>query len=415
MAGEEYRDYLILDGVGGTSQVKDGRNPLAGSFDWADRNKGAKRSDVSVEMGGSNTRLGGGVATLSGERGFKYGRKSMPTGGAGVANALGYGVEDNARHAIFAIADLPQLPDTINLIGWSRGAVTALVIANMLYDPSTTEGLLRQIKINVFAVDPVAGDKAGTKDGAESRRLIPPNVKNYLAVLNKGENRNTFSPQDLGRVIVVNTAASNVVFLTFPGEHDSCAQNSNPNAKEVSDIAWSLAFRFLDHFGTRITPPGTTIGDEAAFARYCAITVKGEQYAGVKQKGFKQFLIGKGFGSRSMTNELEAYTLFSDYFVNEHHRMLFERLLPQLYGWLFRPPGPAQTGLASRKIPTASAMGQEIAGAAAMGNHVLESLSLLGVEASGAVIALPGPGSGMDGKLNAFRQTGSLVTMGVVG
>lgn len=221
MAGEEYRDYLILDGVGGSSVAKDGRNPVAGSFDWADRDKGAKRGDRSVEMGGRNTRLGGGVATRSGERGFRYGRESMPLGGAVGANAIGYGVEDNARHAIVTIANLPQLPDTINLIGWSRGAVTALVIANMLYDPSSTEGL-------------------------------------------------------------------------------------------------------------------------------------------------------------------------------------------------FRPAGGAATGLTGRKIATSSAMGQEIAGAAAMGQHVLASLALLGVAADGAIIALPAPGSGMDGRHAAFRQTGDLVQMGVV-
>ena len=404
MAGSEYADYLILDGVGGKSQARDGKNPVAGSFDWADRNKGTKSPNVSAEMGGSNTKKG---------TAFKYGREAMPTGGANVANAIGYGVEDNARHAIVALADLPQLPDTINLIGWSRGAVTALVIANMLYDPSSTEGLFRQIKVNIFAVDPVAGGDAGTKNGAESRRLIPPNVKQYLSVLNTGENRNTFAPQDLSRVIVVDANASNVVFLPFPGKHDSCAQNSNPNAKEVSDIAWSLAFRFLGHFGTRITPPGMVLSDPTAFSRYCAITVKGEQYAAVKQKGMYQRLIGMGLGKRSITGELASYTRFSDYFVNEHHRMLFQRLLPQLYGWIFQPASGSNTGLTSRKIATSSAMGQEIA-SVAMGGHVRESLALLGVNVNGSVITLPGPGSGMDGKPGAFRQTGDLMPMGVV-
>ena len=72
------------------------------------------------------------------------------------ASASGFGVEDNARHAIVTIANLDTLPQTINMIGWSRGAVTALVIANLLFDPSTTEGLFRQVNVNIFAIDPVA-------------------------------------------------------------------------------------------------------------------------------------------------------------------------------------------------------------------------------------------------------------------
>ncbi|HEX4683837.1 MAG TPA: hypothetical protein VH277_14055, partial [Gemmatimonadaceae bacterium] len=317
MQGAEYTDYLILDGVGGTSKEKDGRNPMAGTFDWADRNKGAKSSKVSVEMGGSNKKLAGGVLTPSGERSFTYGRETAPYGGKTAASAVGYGVEDNARHAVVAIANLSELPTTINLIGWSRGAVTALVIANMLYDPSTTEGLFRQIELNIFAIDPVAGSDAGVKGGAESRRLIPPNVKTYLGLLNTNENRKTFAPQDLARVVVLDPGISNVVFLPFPGKHDSCAQSSNPNAQEVSDIAWSLAFRFLQHWGTSLKGGPVMCNDRGMFARYCAITVKTEQYEGVKQKGLFQRAIGMGFGERSMKSELETYTRFSDYFVNE--------------------------------------------------------------------------------------------------
>jgi hypothetical protein len=408
MAGEEYKQYLILDGVGGTPQGDGGANPLAGSFDWADRNKGAKSKDVSVEMGGSNKKMG---SRVGGSR-FKYGREKMPVGGAAGANIVGYGVEDNARHAIVTIANLPQLPDTINLIGWSRGAVTSLVIANMLYDPTSTEGLFRTVNVNIFAIDPVAGDKAGTKDGAESRRLITPNVKNYLCVLNTGENRKTFSPQDLSRVIVVDAGSTNAVFLPFPGKHSSCAQNNDPKAKEVSDIGWSLGITFLENFGTRFSPLPPRCLPFEAFARYCAITTKAEHYARIRQKGLKQRLIGKGFGKRAMTEELEAYTQFSDYFVNEHHRRLFERKMPALYAWLFTR-NHAAVGLMSRKVPLSHPIGQEVEAAR---GYALPSLALLGVEMENGVVSLPAPASGMDGQMDSFRQTGGdLMAMGVLG
>jgi hypothetical protein len=404
MAGDEYKDYLILDGVGGTpSKGWGGRDPLAGSFNWADRNKGAKSGKASVEMGGSNKKLGSG--------GFKYGRESMPTGGATGANIVGYGVEDNARHAIVALADLARLPDTVNIIGWSRGAVTALVIANMLYDPSSTEGLFRQVKVNIFAIDPVAGGDAGTKNGAESRRLITANVKNYLSVLNTGENRKTFSPQDLSRLIIADPGSSNVVLLPFPGKHSSCAQNNDPNAKEVSDIAWSLGITFLEHFGTNFSPRPPRCLPYESFARYCAITTKGEKYAGIRQKGLKQFMIGKGLGERSMATELEKYTQFSDYFVNEHHRRMFERKMPNLYRWLFTRD-QAVAGLAGRKVGSGHSIWQEVETAK---GYALPSLALLGVTTEGSIVGLPAPGSGMDGRADAFRQGGGdLGGMGVL-
>jgi hypothetical protein len=141
-AGTEYQDYLILDGVAGSPKNKEGKNPMAGTFNWADKNK-APEGDTPLELGGGKVK------------------------GSLAASATGHGVDDDTRHAIVTIANLRELPETVNLIGWSRGAVTCLTIANMLYDPSTTEGLFRQIKVNIFAVDPVAGAEAGQGKVAE--------------------------------------------------------------------------------------------------------------------------------------------------------------------------------------------------------------------------------------------------------
>src|SRR5580698_487313 len=95
--GEEYKDYLILDGVGGKPTTTKAQNPMAGTFNWADKNKSAK-GKTSVELGGGKTK------------------------GAIAANATGFGVEDNARHAVVTIANLPKPPKTVNMVGWSRGS-----------------------------------------------------------------------------------------------------------------------------------------------------------------------------------------------------------------------------------------------------------------------------------------------------
>src|SRR5271165_1183227 len=93
-AGEEYTDYLILDGVGGKPKNKEGENPMAGTFNWADKNK-APKGKTPLEQGGGQVR------------------------GKIMASATGHGVDDNTRHAVVTIANLldkPQgLPDTVNL------------------------------------------------------------------------------------------------------------------------------------------------------------------------------------------------------------------------------------------------------------------------------------------------------------
>jgi hypothetical protein len=236
-------------------------------------------------------------------------------------------------------------------------------------------------------------------------------VKNYLCVLNTGENRNTFSPQDLSRVIVANADSSNIAFLPFPGKHSSCAQNNDPRAKEISDIAWTLAADFMENFGTQFKPPPPRCQSWEMFARYCVLTARAQKYAKIKQKGLKQRLIGLGLGRRTMTEDLGSYTSFSDYFINEHHRRLFHRKLPALYRWVFTRDG-ASAGLMSRKISSTHPIAQEIE---QVKGYALPSLALLGVTTEDGLVKLPAPGSGIDNKPVASGQiNANLAIMGVI-
>jgi len=76
----------------------------------------------------------------------------------GVESASGGGVQENVDNTVELILALnlaSQKPDAINMIGWSRGAVTCIRIAWKLYQ--SQDGNIRDIPINIFAVDPVAG------------------------------------------------------------------------------------------------------------------------------------------------------------------------------------------------------------------------------------------------------------------
>jgi len=380
--GTEYRDYLILDGVGGTPKGK--TNPMAGTFNWADRNK-APKGKTPLEQGG-------GPVTKT----------------AVVASATGFGVEDNARHAIVTIANLDPLPQTVNLIGWSRGAVTALVIANLLFDPSTTEGLFRQINVNIFAVDPVAGADTGIGPNAESRRLITPNVKNYLGIISTGENRNTFKPQDLARVHIADLT-SNVMFLPFPGKHSSSAQNNDPKALEISQISWSLAVQFLRFFGTPCDRMMHLFSIQDHLEKYSYVLLNYKQFAKIKQSGLKQRLIGLGFGKRDINEHMTDYVRYPEYFINEHHRACFDFLYPNLSRWLLSPPSPNWASEKQQVI-------DEIKNQTATSPEFTKTLPRLGVtfDENGNP-DLPGPGlMRHQTALTDSQAKGSLLRMGLV-
>jgi hypothetical protein len=391
--GTEYTNYLILDGVGAKPRNKEGKNPMAGTFNWADRDK-APKGKTPVELGGGRTR------------------------GALMAQATGFGLDDNVRHAVVTIANLldgPGLPDTVNLIGWSRGAITAISIANALFDPATTEGLFRSIKCNIFAIDPVAGAEAGHGPDAESKRLVPPTVRNIMVLLAIGENRKTFAPQDLSRIQVVDSAASNIVFLPFPGKHDTVAQQNDPRAQEVSSVCWTLAYRFLQRMGTNPGTPARQLHtDEQMLEDYSGMVLRRPAYAKIKHSGLKQRVIGKGLAKREFAKHLDEYVRSPDYFINEHHRALFMRLFPQVYNWVFTF-ADFMPGLRSRKVGTTHPVGRELAYAIMVLPTFFETLYGLGFDVQGTVFTLPRPASGFDAKSAMNNQVrGDLRAMGAL-
>ena len=257
----------------------------------------------------------------------------------------GFGVENNARHAIATIANLPTLPKTINMIGWSRGSITAMMIAYMLYDPET-EGLFRQIDVNIFAFDPVAGQDAGIGEHSASRRTIAGNVKNFLAILAMSENRSTFRPQDLSRVLVLDKK-SNVMFLPMPGKHSTAPQCNDERADEVSEVSWSMAVQFLKNFSTPITNSGLIMSRSGYLENYSYMTMHREELAKIKhvyhtrgeaKDNLTLFFSTKGKReTRAFTKNLSDYVRNADYFVNEHHRAVFDLEMPHLSRWLFEP------------------------------------------------------------------------------
>ncbi len=265
----------------------------------------------------------------------------------------GYGWDDNIAEAIALLfqkgvnEEVQPSGDTsrpvstihrINMIGWSRGAVTCLRIANRLDEMGLP------LEINIFAVDPVAGGDAGTR--LEDTRIIPPNVRNYLATLAMDEQRKGFAPQDLSRITVREAGKSNVVFLPFPGKHNTQVRLDNPGINEAARVVWHLAYRFLTNFGTPLDVGFTELLRPArALDEYARMLLKRGRYHELRNQGMKQRVQG-GLGGRQFTGmdqqphqltlpALSQYITDYNCFVNVHHRVLFEQLYPKTMNWFF--------------------------------------------------------------------------------
>jgi|SRR5208283_3594491 len=308
--GTEYRDFLICDGPGSnpTSSVTPGRfNPFT-------RDKQAKSTFGNKEMGNTHTNW-----KLTG-------------------TMTGAGWDDNVIHAVATIAELDPAPTAINMLGWSRGAVTCTKMAFRLRE------IFPQIPVNIFAVDPVAG--IGNK-GDEDASTIRGNVKNYLAVLSMHETRGFFKPQDIKRVTFTNRG-TNAIYLPFPGNHGgqvNLDKSVKKNLGESPQLVWYLAMTFLQHFGTAFTSPPSPVYDGREQCNlYAKMTLKMSAYK-KSSPGPTQALLGGRKTRDFLNNKVDQYVKFSDFFINEHHRRIFKRTFPKIYAWVFENQGTDTAGV----------------------------------------------------------------------
>jgi len=161
-AGAENRDWIINDGPGSYSHA-------AGSS--------APASDRGLAAQAKTPGTCDPVSGLKNKSSFAVTR--------GVVD--GFGWEENVAHTLAVLNATIDLPTNINMVGWSRGAITCFMIAHALLNNPRTSA----IPVNIFAFDPVPGP--GNFDDP-NKVTLPTNVRAYAAVVQEDERRKIFRP-----------------------------------------------------------------------------------------------------------------------------------------------------------------------------------------------------------------------------
>lgn len=181
--------------------------------------------------------------------------------------AFGNGWDDNVYKVVWLVQHLifeeDRPIDTVNIVGWSRGAVTSLKMANKLF-----EVFEDTIRVNIVAIDPVPG---GLTRETLDTKIIPPNVRDYLAVLALDDDRSNFQPLDRSKVRLMAPRSqlgrsgnpdtrnpmhlvTRVHFLPMPGNHSDLVNSelSSPHVGRSAELTGHVAWRFLTAHGTEM-------------------------------------------------------------------------------------------------------------------------------------------------------------------
>ena len=348
VAGTEYKDFLITDGPGSKGTAK---APMPGTFDPFTKDKVAKKK--TEEWSKTPTRT---LANISGKE-----QRFFEPAGHGVLKAIvpekqhagitGEGWDDNIRHVIATLAELPSSSGTINMIGWSRGAVTCLRMANWI-----REFLGPGFEINIFAIDPVAGLDAGVE--LKDTAVIPRTVRNYVAILALDEMRGDFAPQDLSRIKIEDPTETNVAFLPFPGVHNTPVIEKDAKLAEVTKVVRHLGYKFLTKHGTAFKKAETTFTASQLCELYAAMQQKREGYRAMMKKDVEARLSG-GIVERGVRQHAASYVhADAKFFINEHHRECMKRAAPDVYNYFFTKGVPNPLNKATTSYRASDPWGQ---------------------------------------------------------
>jgi hypothetical protein len=256
---------------------------------------------------GSKAKVAGSGAATPGSGLFKQLR----------GNISGHGWEQNVANSMNVIRFIHKSSPlaTVNMAGWSRGAITCHMLAHALHkDPATAN-----IAVNIFAVDPVAGP--GNREDPEKVTLAP-NVHDYMAILSEDESRKIMKPVDVRALCAKENVPGKRKWYSIPGEHNTGVMQGTPASK----IIWFLAQKFLHKRGTEFKKR-IELSPLQVCELYAGIRIYMQTFRGMHGTAGKQL----GRRNRNVANDFRD----TAYFVNAHHVSQFKKAFPVLYGRIF--------------------------------------------------------------------------------
>jgi len=264
-------------------------------------------------------------------------------------NLGGVGTQDNIINTIqwlwFEYYRLGAPPITaINLCGWSRGAVTCIMLAHAIEEAGFREKI-PALKVNIFAIDPVPGgandfgsgnfDKTGRTGSPDELSAC---VGEYQAVLAenvggaKGSAFRNCSPTFKGQ-----GPGGRKMEFPLPGTHSDVAKLSGA----VGKLSVSLCHRFLTSHGTELAI-SLEMTEAEELEQFAIILLEHGKFSkGIfrREPVFKKWDVA--FERRARVENKERAHRF---FVNSYHAVLFQRALPLFANYINTPPPKSISG-----------------------------------------------------------------------
>lgn len=296
LKGKRGWDWLIFAGPG---------SPALSSRDYDPLSTQSQLVPVRKALYGATDRLTGVNAELL------YRAQDLALGSTGMHTNVRFLMEHLHARA-------RELPKHINMIGWSRGACTCVLMAHEI-----AKTYKDQISIDIYAIDPVAGP---TNLEDTSLFVLPKNVSACGVVYMENESR----PMMNGVAIRAESQQTKLAALTFPGVHGTPV-SLRPSSIEtpVSVVVAQIVMNFLRKRGALRQDPDL-LPDDKLCSAFAQMILHQPYYLGL---GCQTRLLHKG--SWKSYEFVTPYLLRKGYFVNRLHKESFKWAFPKLYEYLF--------------------------------------------------------------------------------
>jgi len=204
------------------------------------------------------------------------------------------------------------------MAGWSRGAITCLMIANELHsDPA-----LKTIPLNVFLFDPVPGPKWGNPWNwlREECICVSPNIKHCAVIFM--EDANTLSQRLLMTPLIDvfypdpgGNSPTQFLKYPLPGPHCGAVEDTR-EFRHSRIIGQHLCHSFLIDHGSDLKDPQILWTSAEVCDHYAALEF---HLRALAERGGVRF------------KEIENPLRDSGYFVNKHNLDEFQRAFPNFF------------------------------------------------------------------------------------